>query len=91
VVKVQASALLKRGVIKGMANGDTGEKTEEATPKKLRDARKKGQVAKSQDMNTAVLLIDVFGVLFATMSSMCEYMQYLMRTCFVYAPQNMYA
>lgn len=28
---------------------DMGEKTEEATPKKLRDARKKGQVAKSQD------------------------------------------
>ncbi|MDF2549527.1 MAG: sctU [Chlamydiales bacterium] len=27
-----------------------GEKTEKATPKKLRDARKKGQVAKSQDL-----------------------------------------
>ncbi len=30
-----------------------GEKTEEATPKKLRDARKKGQVAKSQDFPSA--------------------------------------
>ncbi|MBB64472.1 MAG: EscU/YscU/HrcU family type III secretion system export apparatus switch protein [Waddliaceae bacterium] len=30
-----------------------GEKTEKATPKKLRDARKKGQVAKSQDFPSA--------------------------------------
>lgn len=40
------------------------EKTEEATPKKKEDTRKKGQVAKSQDMNTGFLLIMVFGVLF---------------------------
>jgi flagellar biosynthesis protein FlhB len=37
-----------------------GEKTEKATPKKRRDTRKKGQVAKSQDVNTAVLLFIVF-------------------------------
>lgn len=30
-----------------------GEKTEQASPKKLRDARKKGQVAKSQDLPSA--------------------------------------
>lgn len=34
-----------------------GEKTEEATPKKLRDARKKGQVAKSQDFSSAFTFI----------------------------------
>jgi type III secretion protein U len=34
-----------------------GEKTEEATPKKLRDAKKKGQVAKSQDMPSAFTFI----------------------------------
>lgn len=33
------------------------EKTEEATPKKLRDARKKGQVAKSQDFPAATTFI----------------------------------
>lgn len=33
------------------------EKTEKATPKKLRDARKKGQVAKSQDFPSAVTFI----------------------------------
>ncbi|KAB2337525.1 flagellar biosynthesis protein FlhB [Cytobacillus depressus] len=37
-----------------------GEKTEKATPKKRQDSRKKGQVAKSQDVNTAVVLISVF-------------------------------
>ena len=34
-----------------------GEKTEKATPKKRNDARKKGQVAKSQDVNTAIGII----------------------------------
>ncbi|MFB1049558.1 flagellar biosynthesis protein FlhB [Paraliobacillus sp. JSM ZJ581] len=37
-----------------------GEKTEKATPKKRQDTRKKGQVAKSQDVNTAILLFLVF-------------------------------
>ncbi|MFD2443538.1 flagellar biosynthesis protein FlhB [Bacillus sp. CGMCC 1.16607] len=41
----------------------SGEKTEKATPKKRQDARKKGQVAKSQDMNTAILLIAIFSFL----------------------------
>ena len=39
------------------------EKTEQATPKKLRDARKKGQVAKSRDLNTIAVLIGGFGIL----------------------------
>jgi flagellar biosynthesis protein FlhB len=38
----------------------SGEKTEKATPKKREDAKKKGQVAKSQDINTAVVLLAVF-------------------------------
>lgn len=37
------------------------EKTEDATPKRLRDARKKGQVSKSKDLNTIVILIVAFG------------------------------
>lgn len=40
-----------------------GEKTEKATPKKRQDSKKKGQVAKSQDVNTSVNLITVFSVL----------------------------
>lgn len=37
-----------------------GEKTEKATPKKRNDSRKKGQVAKSQDVNTALLMFSMF-------------------------------
>lgn len=37
-----------------------GEKTEKATPKKRLDSRKKGQVAKSADVNTAILILMVF-------------------------------
>ena len=40
--------------------GPGGEKTEEATPKKLQDARKEGQVAKSADIITAFMLLGLF-------------------------------
>lgn len=36
------------------------EKTEKATPKKRQESRKKGQVAKSTDINTAIILLLVF-------------------------------
>ncbi len=45
------------------------EKTEQPTPKKLRDARQKGQVAKSQDVGTAALTI----VCFVTISLLWPY------------------
>ncbi|WP_282034533.1 flagellar biosynthesis protein FlhB [Metabacillus indicus] len=38
----------------------SGEKTEKATPRKREDVRKKGQVAKSADVNTAIGLLTVF-------------------------------
>ncbi|MBU0905212.1 MAG: EscU/YscU/HrcU family type III secretion system export apparatus switch protein, partial [Firmicutes bacterium] len=34
-----------------------GEKTEKATPKKRQDQRKKGQVLKSQDVTSAIVLL----------------------------------
>src|SRR5256885_14973669 len=40
-----------------------GDKTEKATPKRLGEARKKGQVAKSQDLNSAVVLLASLAVL----------------------------
>lgn len=43
--------------------GSGGEKTEEPTTKKLSDARKKGQVAKSVDLAAAVSLLVFFGLL----------------------------
>lgn len=36
---------------------DSGDKTEEATPKKKEDARKKGQVAKSKELTSAIALL----------------------------------
>ncbi|MCL2082105.1 MAG: flagellar biosynthesis protein FlhB [Oscillospiraceae bacterium] len=44
--------------------GSSAEKTEKATPKKRRDARKKGQVLKSAEVNTAVLTLSMFMTLF---------------------------
>lgn len=46
-------------------NNDAGDKTEKPTPKKLQDARKKGDVAKSKDVTSAVGLMVwlVLGVL----------------------------
>lgn len=40
--------------------GEGGEKTEPATPRKLEKAREEGQTPKSQDLNTAVLLLVLF-------------------------------
>ncbi|WP_330588179.1 flagellar biosynthesis protein FlhB [Anaerosporobacter faecicola] len=45
------------------ANDEGGEKTEDATPKKLNKARSEGQVAKSTELITAVMLMSLFLVL----------------------------
>ncbi|SFD80273.1 flagellar biosynthetic protein FlhB [Lentibacillus persicus] len=50
------------------------EKTEKATPKKRQDERKKGKVAKSQDINTAFLLFFCFMMLFVFGSFMKNHM-----------------
>lgn len=47
-----------------------GEKTEKATPKKRQDARKKGQVLKSQDVTSALVLLSVFSFLMIAGTSM---------------------
>ncbi len=49
-----------------------GEKTEKATPKKRQDARKKGQVVKSQDVTAAVLLLILFLFLYVWAPFMLE-------------------
>ena len=40
-----------------MSQEDSGNKTEQATPKRLRDARKQGDVARSRDLTNAALLL----------------------------------
>lgn len=47
-----------------------GEKTEKATPKKKKDARKKGQVAKSAELSPALVILTVFVVLFVFSSTL---------------------
>ncbi|WP_099158112.1 flagellar biosynthesis protein FlhB [Virgibacillus ndiopensis] len=59
-----------------------GEKTEKATPKKRQDSRKKGQVAKSQDINTAFLLFFTFMVLYIFGGFMKKGMTSLFQTSF---------
>lgn len=51
-----------------MAEG-AQEKTEQATPKRLEEARKKGQVSKSTDLVGALCLIAVISFLYATKNS----------------------
>lgn len=51
---------------------DSGDKTEEATPKKLRDARKRGQVPKSKDLPSAFILIFGAAYFWSTWDSMSE-------------------
>jgi flagellar biosynthetic protein FlhB len=50
--------------------GDTGEKTEKATPRRQEEARKKGQVFKSTDLNSAVILLVGTVTLYVTMTYM---------------------
>lgn len=52
--------------------GDQGDKTEEPTPHKLREARKKGQVVKSKEITTAFLFFASYYVLKSTVQGMWE-------------------
>lgn len=55
-----------------MADGSTGEKTEEPTPERLRKLRKDGNVPKSQDVPSAIGFIAVFAVLAASSRFLSE-------------------
>lgn len=59
-----------------------GEKTEKATPKRREEARKKGQVAKSQDLNGAVILLAGVFALGITGASMTQRMGDAFRSAF---------
>ncbi len=58
-----------------MSDGGTGEKTEEASPQKLKQARDKGQVAKSQDAIQALSFVLVFAVMALTLTSTAEQLE----------------
>lgn len=46
-----------------MPEQDVGDRTEEATPRKLQEARKKGRVARSPDLSAALILLGAVLVL----------------------------
>src|SRR5687767_10915760 len=62
-----------------MAGGGGGQsKTEKATPKRREEARKKGQVAKSQDLNGASVMLAGLLVLAVFGGAMAGHMQHAM-------------
>jgi flagellar biosynthesis protein FlhB len=60
----------------------SGEKTEKPTQKRLKEARKKGQVPKSQDLTQAVLFLVAVGVLGAGGGAYISNLQALMKEIF---------
>lgn len=63
-------------------SAEAGEKTEKATPKKRDDARKKGTVAKSTDLNGAIVLLAGIGALVATGRATFDRLQATMASFF---------
>src|SRR3954469_23774974 len=59
-----------------------GDKTEKATPKKRSEARKKGSVAKSQDLNGAIVLLAALFALSATAPHLVETLETSLRDAF---------
>lgn len=64
------------------------EKTEKATPKKLRDARKKGQVAKSQDFPSALTFITAVALTLYLGSFLFNHIGGFMIELFTVAPKT---
>ncbi|MBS0624244.1 MAG: type III secretion system export apparatus subunit SctU [Verrucomicrobia bacterium] len=62
------------------------EKTEKATPKKLKDARKKGQVAKSQDFPSAMTFVTALALTLSLTHFLYQEMAGFMLICFKAAP-----
>ena len=61
-----------------MADAGTGEKTEQPTPKRIRDARKKGQVFKSNDLTQAFLFLTASGILVVAGGSLVNQLKMLL-------------
>ncbi|MCP5464970.1 MAG: type III secretion system export apparatus subunit SctU [Deltaproteobacteria bacterium] len=65
-----------------MANDQSQEKTEEATPKKLREARKKGDVAKSKDLTMVVVMVAIFATVALMTGTIASEVELFMRKTF---------
>lgn len=65
-----------------MAESDSGEKTEEPTAKKLSEARKKGQIARSKDLGTMFVLVGSAVAIMLVGSSLVESLSNIMTRFF---------
>ena len=65
-----------------MADSDSGEKTEQPTAKKLADARKKGQIARSKDLGTMFVLVGSAAALFLMGDLLVEKLSLMMKRLF---------
>ncbi len=63
--------------------GNTGEKTEKATPRRVEEARKKGQVFKSSDLNSAVILMAGSVTIFITLPYMIDTLKSFTQFCLI--------
>ncbi|MGB0937271.1 MAG: flagellar biosynthesis protein FlhB [Colwellia sp.] len=65
-----------------MAEADSGEKTEDPTEKKLADARKKGQIARSKDLGTMFVLVGSALAMFMMGDALVESLSSMMKKLF---------
>lgn len=65
-----------------MAESDSGEKSEEPTAKKLTDARKKGQIARSKDLGTMFVLVGSGFAMFLVGNSLVQALASMMKRLF---------
>lgn len=68
--------------------GDSGDKTEKASPKKRRDARKKGDVLMSKDVVTVSTLVATFSVLWFTGGAIVGHMEEFFFFCLTLMTQG---
>ena len=65
-----------------MAESDSGERTEDPTAKKLSDARKKGQIARSKDLGTMFVLVGSAAGMMIVGSSLVDALARMMKRLF---------
>ena len=65
----------------------SGDKTEQPTPKRLREARKKGQVAQSKDLASGAVFVAGFLMGSMTLPAFADKMRQFMAYCFTQGSQ----
>lgn len=70
-----------------MSESSTQDKTESASPKRRRDARERGQVPRSRDLTTALVMVTGAGLLIGSGSSIMEGAQALMSHALQFSPE----